>query len=153
MKKAVDTINEKERLENLLSYNVLDTETEVAFDDITAIASYVCETPIALVSLVDSTRQWFKSRHGLSATETPRDISFCGHAIQEDDIFEVEDSKKDSRFSDNPLVTGGPKVIFYAGSPLISPEGFKLGTLCVICLLYTSPSPRDRQKSRMPSSA
>ena len=111
---------------------ILDTPAEERFDRITRIAQKLFNVPIALVSLVDTKRQWFKSRVGLDAADTPRDISFCGHAILQPDIFFVPDASRDQRFVDNPLVTGDPKIQFYAGQPLRDIEGNKLGTLCLI---------------------
>ena len=126
-------VREKERLENLADYQVLDTMPEKDFDDITLLASQICNTPISLVSLVDKDRQWFKSRHGLEERETPKMYSFCAHAINTpEDIFLVYDATKDIRFCDNPLVAFNPHVVFYAGVPLVSPMGYPLGTLCVI---------------------
>jgi CheY-like chemotaxis protein len=124
--------DEFERLAALQAYGILDTDPEVAFDDLTAVAATVCQTPISLISLVDSDRQWFKSRHGLHVPETPREWSFCAHAILEDDVFVVEDATRDARFVDNPLTTGDLRVKFYAGTPLVSPSGHAVGTLCVI---------------------
>jgi diguanylate cyclase (GGDEF)-like protein len=132
MKPARIPPGDTQRLRTLQSLRILDTPAEEQFDNITRMAKRLFNVPIALVSLVDRDRQWFKSRQGLDATETARDISFCGHAIQADTLFIVEDATQDERFHDNPLVCGGPEVTFYAGYPLKAPNGHRLGTLCII---------------------
>jgi len=124
--------NEAARIHELHSYQVLDTAADATLDAITTLLAQVLDVPIALISLVDSDRQWFKSHFGLGVTETPREVSFCGHVVAESKALVVPDAFKDARFADNPLVTGEPHVRFYAGVPLRTPAGFDLGTLCAI---------------------
>jgi GAF domain-containing protein len=125
--------DEAARLDALRELNILDTDAEKEFDELTLLAAQICLAPIALISLVDEQRQWLKSRVGLNVAETSRDIAFCAHAIlQPNSLLEVTDTELDERFSDNPLVLESPKIRFYAGAPLIVNDGHALGALCVI---------------------
>lgn len=137
--------NEAERLASLRRMLLLSTPDEAAFDRVTRTAQRLFDTPIALLSLIDADRQWFKSCIGLPVRETGRDVSFCGHAILDDGLFVIENALADPRFADNPLVTGAPRVIFYAGRPLKNAEGHRIGTLCVIDHQPRRFSPADRQ--------
>ncbi|MCG6168969.1 response regulator [Leptospira sp. FAT2] len=124
--------NENERLKSLDSYQIVDTAPEEKFDSLTQIAAFICNSSTALISLIDVNRQWFKAKVGMTDSETPRSFSFCQYAILQDDIFEIEDAKQDARFKNNPLVLGPPFIRFYAGAPLKTPDGFNIGTLCVL---------------------
>lgn len=132
MKKRNFPGNETERIKAVQQYRILDTEEEQDFNDIVELASVLCDTPIAMITLVDQNRQWFKSRKGLTIRETHRSLSFCTHAIQSNDIMEVKDARQDERFANNTLVTGDPYIRFYAGMPLTTPDGYRVGTLSVI---------------------
>lgn len=126
-------VNEEARLKELESYNIMDSLPESDYDDLTKLASEICGTQISLISLLDDKRQWFKSVTGLQVKETPKEYAFCAHAIvNPKETLIVPDSRKDSRFSGNPLVTGDPHVVFYAGVPLVTENGYALGSLCVI---------------------
>ena len=137
--------SEARRLKVLWQYEVLDTVPESVFDDLTELAARICEAPIALISLVDEDRQWFKSRVGLTLNETSRNASFCSFAIQQEGLFIVPDATKDRRFARNPLVVSDPKIRFYAGAPLITPDGHALGTLCVIDKVPRQLRPEQQQ--------
>ena len=144
MKIAPPPRNEAARLEVLRQFELLDTEEEQQFDDLTFLAAHVCETPIALITLIDEKRQWFKSNRGFGVRQTSRDVSFCAHALTQMGPAIVRDALDDERFRDNPLVTGEPYIRFYAGAPLVTTEGFVLGTLCVI-----DRRPRDLEEGQI----
>ena len=137
--------NESHRLQVLWQYEILDTVPEEVFDELADLAALICEAPIALISLVDEDRQWFKARKGTTLKETTRDISFCGHAILGTDVLIVPDATKDNRFKHNPLVTEKPKLRFYAGAPLITPDGHALGSLCVMDKVPRTLRPQQKQ--------
>jgi GAF domain-containing protein len=126
-------IQEDERIKLLKSYSILDTLPESDYDNLTTLASQICETPISLITFVDEDRQWFKSRKGLNIDETPRNISFCAHTINNpNEVFEVSDARNDPRFYDNPTVDGSYNIVFYAGAPIKNLLGLPLGTICVM---------------------
>ncbi|NJL35753.1 MAG: GAF domain-containing protein [Leptolyngbyaceae cyanobacterium RM2_2_4] len=142
--------NEASRLQALNRCEILDTPPEAAFDDLTRLAAQICQTPVALVSLVDAERQWFKSKVGLDASETSRDVAFCAHAIlQPEAVLIVPNALEDPRFADNPLVVEAPHIRFYAGAPLVTPDGFVLGSLCVIDFVSRNLSLEQRETLRV----
>jgi len=132
MPKAPLPSDEAARLRAVKRYDILDSDVEGIFDEITAVAADFFDAPVSLITLLDQDRQWFKSHHGTDVRQTPRDIAICGHAILDEDVLVVGDATKDARTADNPMVTGDPNIRFYAGAPLVTNDGFRLGTLCVI---------------------
>ena len=152
-----DPVVEKKRLRVLEKYDIDDYDDDIEMDQLAKLIAHICNAPIALISFMHENRQVFKGRFGMDIKGSDRNSSFCQYTILQEDIFEVPDTFNDKRFINTPFVKGFPYIRFYAGIPLITQEGYKLGSLCVIdskpCLLYTSPSPRDGLLSRMPSSA
>jgi len=140
--------HESRRMEALRGYEVLDTPAEAEFDDFTRLAAHICCTPVALISLVDTERQWFKSKVGLDVSETPRGVAFCAKAIEKKGLMEVPNALDDERFRTNPLVTGAPNIRFYAGSPLVSPDGMAIGTLCAVSYTHLDVYKRQAEGAR-----
>jgi GAF domain-containing protein len=140
---------ETKRLKVLWQYDVLDTVPEAVFDDLTDLAAKICEAPIALISLVDERRVWYKSKVGITLGECARDVSFCSYAITQSDLLIVADATADVRFADNPFVTADPNIRFYAGAPLVTPDGHALGTLCVLDKVPRELRPEQKQALRI----
>ena len=136
--------DEKQRLAALARYDILDTPPESNFDNVTALASHVCDTPVALMVLIDRDRQWFKSAVGVRLKETPREYAFCAYTIMQRQLFIISDATRDSRFAANPMVVSGPKFRFYAGVPLVTPDNRALGTLCVIDTVRRTLTPAQK---------
>ena len=141
--------DEQERLEALRSYNIIDTDPEPVFNDLAQLAAYVCGTPMAVVSLLDDERQWLKARVGIDLREVPREQTFCQYALRANDVFEIPDTLADSRYASNPMVTGAPHIRFYVGTPLLTPEGYSLGTLCAFDTVPRSLSTDQREALRL----
>lgn len=141
--------DEQERLEALNSYGILDTDPEPVFNDLAQLAAYVCGTPMALVSLLDDERQWLKARVGIDVREAPREQTFCQYALSAVDVFEIPDARADALYASNPMVVGAPFIRFYAGTPLLSPEGYPLGTLCAFDTVPRSLSTDQREALRL----
>ncbi|MBS1934092.1 MAG: GAF domain-containing sensor histidine kinase, partial [Bacteroidetes bacterium] len=143
--KANLPVNEEFRLKELCDFHILDTPPDEDFDNITRLASRLCNAPISAISLIDADRQWFKSKIGIEGTGISRNVSFCAHAINHDEIFVVNDARQDERFFDNPLVLGDPEIRFYAGVPLVTNTGSRLGTLCVIDSIARNITNEERE--------
>ena len=141
--------DEQERLEALRSYNMIDTDPEPVFNDLAQLAAYVCGTPMAVVSLLDDERQWLKARVGIDLREVPREQAFCQYALRANDVFEIPDTLADARYASNPMVTGAPHIRFYVGTPLLTPEGYSLGTLCAFDTVPRSLSTDQREALRL----
>ena len=141
--------DEQERLEALRSYNIIDTDPEPVFNDLAQLAAYVCGTPMAVVSLLDDERQWLKARVGIDLREVPREQTFCQYALRANDVFEIPDTLADARYASNPMVTGAPHIRFYVGTPLLTPEGYSLGTLCAFDTVPRSLSTDQREALRL----